>query len=232
MTTVMVSGGFDPLHKGHVRLINEAAKHGKVTVALNTDSWLVRKKGYYTMPYQDRKEILEALEHVSEVVVANADDQTSCVHALKNVKPDIFANGGDRVKENIPEHAHCLGHGIEMLFNIGGDKVDHSSKIVWQERPWGRWRMLSQDDTHWVKYIVIYPHSRSSLQTHERRNEHWINLTKRTTSFIQAGDKHRLVNSTDEPMHIIEVATGKPDENDITRIEDDYDRHTRTSTVV
>ena len=207
----MVSGGFDPLHVGHVRLIQDAAKHGDVTVALNSNEWLTRKKGYYVMTWAERAEICYSIKGVTKVVMADDHTHDNCVHALKACKPDIFANGGDRVKENIPEHAHCLGHGIQMLFNIGGDKANSSSHLVWQERPWGRWRMLSQGDDYWVKMIEINPHSKSSLQTHDHRSEMWTNLDTMITTFIAPKEQHRLVNDSGKTIRLIEVATGKPD---------------------
>jgi len=128
---VAVSGGFDPLHVGHVRMIQAAAKLGtRLVVIVNGDEFLVRKKGYAFMPLAERIEIIRALRDVDEVVAAVDTDQT--VRAtLRVVKPDVFANGGDRREaEDIPEAAVCRELGIEMVFNVGGGKVQSSSDLV------------------------------------------------------------------------------------------------------
>ena len=127
--TVVVSGGFDPLHVGHLRMIKEAAQYGDLTVVLNTDEWLLRKKGYVFMPWEERAEIIEAYDFVSRVVPAKDDDKT-VVENLKDIKPDIFANGGDRRGENTPEVKVCNDYGIEMIWNVGGGKIQSSSEMV------------------------------------------------------------------------------------------------------
>lgn len=130
---VLVSGGFDPLHKGHVRLIEGAAQAGTVVVALNSDAWLMKKKGYVFMPWAERREILMALRNVSEVVAVN-DQDGSVAAAIREVKPKLFANGGDRTEPNIYELAACKSVGARMLINIGGGKVQSSSALVRQAR--------------------------------------------------------------------------------------------------
>tara|TARA_R110002020_G_scaffold251908_3_gene465712 strand:+ start:2777 stop:3214 length:438 start_codon:yes stop_codon:yes gene_type:complete len=127
--TVMVSGGFDPIHVGHVRMIIEASLHGDVIVVANSDEWLFRKKGYTFMGFQERKEILMSIKGVVEVVSVNDDDGTVC-SALLQYKPDFFANGGDRNDNNTPEKMVCEELGIEMLWNIGGQKIQSSSELV------------------------------------------------------------------------------------------------------
>ena len=128
---VAVSGGFDPLHVGHVRMIQEAKKLGtRLVVIVNGDDFLARKKGYAFMALPERIEILRALRDVDDVVVAVDVDQTVC-ETLKLVKPDVFANGGDRRDTaDIPEAAVCAALGIEMVFNVGGGKVQSSSELV------------------------------------------------------------------------------------------------------
>ncbi len=127
---VAVSGGFDPIHVGHVRMIQDAAKLGKVIVIANSDEWLMRKKGYIFMKYEERQEILRAIKGVSEVVQAKDDDDTVCASLLL-LKPDIFANGGDRKEGNVPEYQLCDEMGIEMKFGVGGtDKPQSSSWLV------------------------------------------------------------------------------------------------------
>ncbi|MDD5431107.1 MAG: adenylyltransferase/cytidyltransferase family protein [Candidatus Pacebacteria bacterium] len=132
---VAVSGGFDPVHIGHVRLFQEAKKFGdELVVILNNDNWLMKKKGYVFMPQQERKEIIEAFEAVDRVELTshseNPEDKSVC-NELKKIKPDIFVNGGDRFKSNIPEVPVCEMIGCKMIFNIGeGGKVQSSSWLV------------------------------------------------------------------------------------------------------
>jgi D-beta-D-heptose 7-phosphate kinase/D-beta-D-heptose 1-phosphate adenosyltransferase len=127
--TVAVSGGFDPLHAGHVRMIINAAKHGNVIVIANSDAWLMRKKGYVFMPFEERKQILESIKGVLRVEAVDDSDGTVC-EALRRIKPTYFANGGDRTDNNTPEMDVCKEIGIQLLWNIGGDKIQSSSDLV------------------------------------------------------------------------------------------------------
>lgn len=127
---VAVSGGFDPIHIGHVRMIQAAAQMGDVIIIANSDKWLMRKKGYVFMPYEERQEILYAIKGVVDVYEASDDDDTVC-KTLEKVKPDIFANGGDRKEGNVPEYDVCTRLGIQMEFGVGGkDKPQSSSWLV------------------------------------------------------------------------------------------------------
>ena len=123
---VAVSGGFDPIHIGHVRMIQDAKKIGNVIIFLNTDEWLKRKKGYVFMPWEERAEILLSIKGVKEVYRAMDEDNTVC-EALKFYKPDVFANGGDRKPGLVPEYQICEELGIEMAFSVGGDDKPQSS---------------------------------------------------------------------------------------------------------
>jgi D-beta-D-heptose 7-phosphate kinase/D-beta-D-heptose 1-phosphate adenosyltransferase len=129
MKTICVSGGFDPIHIGHVRMIEKAADLGNVVVILNTDEWLLRKKGFFVMPWEQRREILLALRSVHNVIIARDDDDTVC-ETLKYLKPDYFANGGDRTTKNTPEKKLCKELGITMLWGMGGKKIASSSELV------------------------------------------------------------------------------------------------------
>lgn len=129
MPIVCVSGGFDPITNGHTRLIQDAARTGDVVVILNSDAWLMRKKGYVFMPWSQRAEILEAIVGVVGVVPVDDIDGTVCA-ALKIFKPHYFANGGDRFADNVPEAELCNRLGIKMLFNVGGEKIASSSELV------------------------------------------------------------------------------------------------------
>jgi D-beta-D-heptose 7-phosphate kinase/D-beta-D-heptose 1-phosphate adenosyltransferase len=131
---IAVSGGFDPIHIGHVRLFKEAKKQGdKLYVILNNDNWLAKKKGKAFMTENERKEILLNLESVDEVILTNHPENPadmSVCEELKILKPHIFANGGDRKANNIPEYKLCEKLGIEMVFNVGGEKVRSSSELL------------------------------------------------------------------------------------------------------
>ena len=126
---IAVSGGFDPVHIGHVRMIRAAAQFGDVIVICNSDAWLKRKKGYSFMPFIERAEILRAFKGVKDVVEADDDDGSVC-ETLKVLQPDIFANGGDRFNTNTPEAQTCKKYDIEMLWGVGGGKIQSSSDLV------------------------------------------------------------------------------------------------------
>lgn len=139
---VMISGGFDPIHIGHVRYIKEAKKLGdKLIVVINNDNWLRAKKGKEFMGEKDRKEIIESFVGVDEVYItghkANMDysdpNEKSVCEILKKIRPHIFANGGDRKPDGdpIPEAAMCKELGIQMIYNVGhGGKIRSSSELV------------------------------------------------------------------------------------------------------
>ncbi len=137
-TTVAVSGGFDPLHVGHVRNIREASKLGdRLIIILTRDDQLVAKKGYVFMPYKERKEILEAVAGVDEVV-PNVDRTIKCYESLKEYRPNVFAKGGDRTPENMvrEEVKVCREIGCKIVYGVGGEKVQSSSWLVskWKQR--------------------------------------------------------------------------------------------------
>jgi D-beta-D-heptose 7-phosphate kinase/D-beta-D-heptose 1-phosphate adenosyltransferase len=132
--TVLVSGGFDPVHVGHIRMIRDAAKHGGVIVIANSDDWLHRKKGFNFMDFKSRYEILDAIKGV--IIVDSVDDSDGTVcDALRRHKPTYFANGGDRGKNNTPEVLLCKELGIKLLWGVGGDeKVESSSDLAKRAR--------------------------------------------------------------------------------------------------
>ena len=127
--SIMVSGGFDPIHKGHIRMIREAAKKGEVLVIVNSDEWLMRKKGFVFMPFEERVEIIKSIKGVTSSLGIDDSDNTVC-EALRKYRPDYFANGGDRTNTNTPEMAVCEELGIEMLWEVGGGKVQSSSALA------------------------------------------------------------------------------------------------------
>lgn len=125
-----VSGGFDPAHVGHLRYIQNAREYGEVVVILNSDSWLLRKKGYVFMPFDQRREMLLGMRGIKEVVSVDDSDGSVC-KALIDIKPNFFCNGGDRIDGNTPEKEVCESLGITMVFGVGGDdKVQASSRLV------------------------------------------------------------------------------------------------------
>jgi cytidyltransferase-like protein len=127
--TVCVSGGFDPVHIGHLRMMQEAAKYGNLTVIVNSDEWLMRKKGYIFMPFEERCEIIEGFECV--VATAHVDDTDGTVcEALRRIQPAYFANGGDRRDNNTPEMQVCTEYEIGLLWSVGGGKIQSSSDLV------------------------------------------------------------------------------------------------------
>ena len=127
---VTTSGGFDPVHVGHIRLFREAKTLGdKLVVILNSDDFLLKKKGYVFMPFNERKEILESIKYVDEVV-SSVDTDHTVSKTLEKLRPDIFAKGGDRNESNTPELTLCRELNIRVVFNVGGGKVQSSSWLV------------------------------------------------------------------------------------------------------
>ncbi|MDC1187998.1 adenylyltransferase/cytidyltransferase family protein [Gammaproteobacteria bacterium] len=185
MKIVVVSGGFDPIHSGHIAYFKSAKKHGdKLIVALNSDSWLEKKKGKFFMPFDERKAIVESIQFVDEVISFKDDAKGSCINALEEIKKwhpndDIyFANGGDRDKKNIPEMSVT---DINFIFSVGGnDKKNSSSWILnkWQyyfeERQWGSFFNLFETKNIKVKELIVEPGKSMSFQRHFKRNEIWL----------------------------------------------------------
>tara|TARA_R110000824_G_scaffold22464_4_gene82189 strand:- start:8736 stop:9233 length:498 start_codon:yes stop_codon:yes gene_type:complete len=128
-TRIIVSGGFDPIHVGHIRMIKAAAELGNVIVVANSDAWLMRKKGYIFMPWEERAEIIRNIVGVHDVVEVDDIDGTVC-EVLQRLKPDMFGNGGDRTNKNTPEMEVCDKLNIKMIWGLGGDKIQSSSDLV------------------------------------------------------------------------------------------------------
>lgn len=187
-TISVISGGFDPLHSGHINYINAAKKLGDhLVIALNSDKWLEAKKGKAFMPFSERKCILENLKNVDEVIDFEDDHKGSAMNALHKVKetyPEseiIFCNGGDRSKENIPE---MEVEGIHFKFCVGGNDKQNSSSLIlkeWQykseDRVWGKFYNLFTDKKVKLKELIINPGKGMSLQKHFHRDEIWF-ITK------------------------------------------------------
>ena len=139
---ILVSGGFDPIHSGHIKLINEAYKYGDVVVLLNSDQWLRNKKGKEFLPFDERKIIMKNIKGVKEVIEFDDSDKT-CIDGIQKAKSLYknnkikFANGGDRKNDTTPEKKFCDSNNIETLFGIGGDDKSNSSSWIlnkWNEK--------------------------------------------------------------------------------------------------
>jgi|TARA_R110001632_G_scaffold8171_1_gene31975 D-beta-D-heptose 7-phosphate kinase/D-beta-D-heptose 1-phosphate adenosyltransferase len=148
MSSVVVSGGFDPIHIGHIRMFNEAKSlanpmGGELIVIINSDDFLEEKKGYVFMPFEERMEVIANLKAVDRVV-ASIDKDETVIETLRSLFEDlsnkisIFANGGDRKsREDVPEFTICQQYGVGLLFGLGGEKTQASSNLVnnvWEKR--------------------------------------------------------------------------------------------------
>ena len=242
MKIVVVSGGFDPVHSGHISLFRAAAGLGdRLIVGVNSDEWLTRKKGRPFMPLQERMAIVGNLSMVDEVVIYDDTDNSSCqaIEIVRTRHPNdhiIFANGGDRTQDNIPE---MVFDDVEFVFGVGGhDKKNSSSWILedWKkpktDRTWGYYRVLHEVGPQTkLKELTVNPGARLSMQKHDRRAEFWFVaegeatvLTLETSStdaevkcsmkvhdscWISVNEWHQLCNETDRPLKLIEIQYGE-----------------------
>ena len=252
MKVSVVSGGFDPIHSGHIAYLIAAKKQGdKLIVALNSDDWLAIKKGQPFMKFEERKTILENLSCVDEVISFVDDEFGSCINALAAIKEKyptehiIFCNGGDRNDSNIPEMSI---KGIDFKFGVGGgDKKNSSSWILknWQgeseERVWGKFLNLYQDQKMKLKELIIDPSKGMSLQRHFKRDEIWFvskgecrvkhqslyskdyvehHLKQHDVFKVSQEEWHQIYNPFKEECRIIEIQYGEEtSEEDIERLE-------------
>ena len=252
MKIVLITGGFDPLHSGHIAYFKAAKTLGDMLiVGLNSDDWLVRKKGAAFMPWNERLCIINNLSMVDEVYTFD-DDDGSAKHFIQQARahyPDaelIFANGGDRTKDNIPE-MDVIDSNLSFVFGVGGENKMNSSSWILQEwkapkteRPWGYYRVLHQDGAEMkLKELTVNPGCSLSMQRHQYRHEHWfvtegtatINtldaddntvmknfVMKNMQTYIGREEWHQLVNKSDTPLKVIEIQFGEQcTEEDIER---------------
>jgi cytidyltransferase-like protein len=186
---VLVTGGFDPLHSGHIAYFKAAKKLGnKLVVGVNSDSWLTRKKGRPFMPWDERAAIIRELSVVDEVIEFNDDDGSAnfAIYKCLQKYPEhklIFANGGDRVPDNCPEYIYKNTPWVEFAFGVGGEDKKNSSSWILEEwknpkttRDWGWYRVLDDKTGYKVKELVIEPGKSLSDQRHFLRAEHWYVL--------------------------------------------------------
>ena len=244
---VLCTGGFDPLHSGHIEYFRAAKRLGDIlVVGVNSDSWLRRKKGREFMPGTERVAIIENLRMVDHCILFN-DTENHAIEAIRNVKimyPNsqiIFANGGDRTADNIPE---MIEPDVEFHFGVGGaNKINSSSWILeeWKaprtDRPWGYYRVLHEVSGTKVKELTIESGQSLTMQRHYDRDEHWhvaegactvdfedtttkshIKLKRHDQFTIKAECWHKLHNPTDTPCKIVEIQYG------ITCVEEDIER--------
>lgn len=233
-TIVVVSGGFDPVHSGHIKLIKEARLLGDMLiVGINSDEWLARKKRQAFMPWPERLCVLNNLSSVDEVYTFDDEDGTAC-HLLQQVRAHyptdqiIFANGGDRTPKNIPEMSVP---GVEFAFGVGGENKANSSSWILQEwkapkteRPWGYYRVLHEVPGTKVKELTVMPGQTLSMQRHSSRAEYWqvsegrcvvegegqrqTSLETHDSYHIPTNEWHRLYNPFNQPCRIVEIQYG------------------------
>lgn len=254
MKVVLVTGGFDPLHSGHIAYLTAAKKLGdKLVVGINSDEWLTRKKGKPFMPLRERISIISALTVVDDVLTWDDNDNSACGAIFKLMSTSgygqdiIFANGGDRTKENIPEMT-TFQDSVEFVFGVGGEDKMNSSSWILEEykypktiRNWGWYRVLDEQKGYKVKELVIEPGKSLSMQRHEHRAEHWYvlkgevtigtldvssdlddthKLKQNQSTTIEVNEWHQGINHTKELCHILEVQYGsRCEESDIIRNE-------------
>ena len=213
---VIVSGGFDPIHSGHITMFEAAKALGDVlVVALNSDAWLTRKKGRPFMSWEERAGIINAMSVVDHVIDFNDNDGTAC-NAIKKVmnrwqlSEVVFANGGDRGRNNIPEMS--LSHPrLSFEFSIGGDDKKNSSSWIlkkWSqpttERAWGSYTVLHKGPGWQVKELAFNVGTPLSDQRHFIRSEHWhvIEGTIRMDLEFANGDRESKTYSPGESVDI------------------------------
>lgn len=242
MKIVLVTGGFDPLHSGHIAYFNAAKMLGNILiVGINSDDWLTRKKGKAFMPLSEREAIVKNLRMV-DYVISFDDTDDSAKQAIASVRARwpantiVFANGGDRTQDNIPEMS-VQDSNLEFAFGVGGEDKQNSSSWILEEwksanvvRPWGCYRILHQYGKEIkVKELTVAPGQCLSMQKHEERAEHWfiaegtaevytvnkssdhelIGVFKRHQSLhVKKGEWHQLCNPFNEPLRIVEIQYG------------------------
>jgi D-beta-D-heptose 7-phosphate kinase/D-beta-D-heptose 1-phosphate adenosyltransferase len=207
---VIVTGGFDPIHSGHIEYIKDASQYGRVVIGLNSDEWLTRKKGSPFMSFEERNSILSNIKNVLCVIPFDDSDNSACdaIEQVKKLFPKnkiIFANGGDRKEGNIPEMDRYKDDpNVEFIFGVGGvDKKNSSSTILqnWKyektNRTWGHYFNFykSQEADVKVKKLVLEPNQAISMQRHFSRSELWF--VESGIGLIQTRENDRNVDITE-----------------------------------
>lgn len=247
---VIVTGGFDPVHSGHIAYIKAARQLGDyLVVGLNSDEWLTRKKGRAFMPWQERAAVISELKDVGRVINFDDSDGTArdTIRKVRNIFADaqiIFANGGDRTKENIPE-MDTDDTNIEFVFGVGGEDKKNSSSWILKEwsqpttqRAWGTYTVLDKGDGWQVKQLAFDAGKALSDQRHFKRSEHWhvvegsikmeleypnsvketLNIKSGQSIDIPVNTWHKATNTGIKTARVVEVWLGE------TLVEEDIER--------
>lgn len=250
---VIITGGFDPIHSGHIAYINAASELGRVVIGVNSDEWLTRKKGSPFMSLDERLSILKNIKNVMMTIQFD-DSDNSAKDAIKQVRKlfpkqkIIFANGGDRTSNNIPE-MDIDDDNVEFIFGVGGEDKKNSSSTILQNwryektnRVWGHYINLYKNSKSEVKVkkLVLDPGQAISMQRHFKRSELWfvesgvgliqtrendrnvdvVDLRPHDYFRIEVNSWHKLTNTHDkDPLVIVEIQYGEYcDESDIERL--------------
>lgn len=189
---VLFTGGFDPVHSGHIQTINDARQYGRVVIGLNSDAWLASKKGKPFMPFDERQAIMKELKGVMDVISFDDSDGSAsdAIRKVKSLFPSsrvIFVNGGDRTIENIPEMDVFRGDTrVEFKFGVGGSYKKNSSSWLlrdwvtqFERRKWGKSLTYYDGPNSKVKRLVLDLDQSISMQYHNQRSELW---------FVESGD--------------------------------------------
>lgn len=228
---VLVTGGFDPLHSGHLAYFKAAKTLGDIlVVGINSDEWLTRKKGRPFMPMSERFALVSNIGVVDDVITYNDDDGSSCdaIRVVKSKYPGakiFFANGGDRTKDNIPE---MIFDDVEFVFGVGGDDKRNSSSWILEEwkspkttRTWGYYRVLHEvGSCTKLKELTVDPGASLSMQQHTKRSEFWFVAEGEATVYTldssgkrnQIGkfSKHQSVWISRTQWHMLQNDTDRP----------------------
>lgn len=221
---VLFTGGFDPIHSGHIEVIKEAQTLGRVIIGVNSDDWLIRKKNKPFMNFEERKTILQNIKGVITVVEFDDSDDTAvdAILKVKKIFPRnkiIFVNGGDRNHDNVPEQIYFKDDpAIEFKFGVGGSNKKNSSSWLlkdWKspqtKRIWGEFLEYYQSENVKVKRLIIEPSKSISMQYHEKRSEFWF--IEDGEGLVHAFDehenskavkKHDIVNINPKQWHKLE----------------------------
>jgi cytidyltransferase-like protein len=243
MKIVIVTGGFDPIHSGHIAYFKAARELGdKLIVGVNSDAWLEHKKGRAFMPWEERATIVSAMHSVDRVINFDDSDGSAkdAIRKARSIFPGhdiVFANGGDRTKENIPEMDLLNEYlNLQFVFGVGGENKANSSSWILEEwkapktlRSWGYYRILHEVEGTKAKELTVEPGQSLSMQRHQDRSEYWLvtsgqaivhsamrngyalpakTIATHDSYKVPVGEWHQLTNPFAEPCKIVEIQYG------------------------